>query len=133
MYIFKTCCDDSNLLSGCTNMLYKDSKNVLTGHLREDVVKVSLVLVVDKSIVKDALTLVTEQTEDLHLISHCSRLTLQHTCTHTYRKQKKHSYTVYIHIDAPPFVNNQFVLMLNHRCKQFNIYSLMHSDRLTCL
>lgn len=59
------------------------ARHVLTGHLREDGVKISLVLVVDESIVKDALTLVTEQTEDLRLISHCRRLTLQHTCTHT--------------------------------------------------
>lgn len=58
------------------------TRQMLTGHLREDGVKVSLVLVVDESIVKDALTLVTEQTEDLRLISHCRWLTLQHTCAH---------------------------------------------------
>lgn len=46
--------------------------------------EVGLVLVVDESIMEHTLTLVTEQTEDLGLISHCSWLTLQHTCTETH-------------------------------------------------
>lgn len=56
---------------------------MLTSHLRDHGMKVGLVLVVDEPIVEDTLTLVTEQTEDLGLISHCSWLTLQHTCTET--------------------------------------------------
>lgn len=46
--------------------------------------EVGLVLIVDESIVEHTLTLVTEQTKDLGLISHCSWLTLQHTCTETH-------------------------------------------------
>lgn len=51
---------------------------VLTGHLADHGVEVGLVLVVDEAILKHTLTLVTEETEDLVLILHCARLTLQH-------------------------------------------------------
>lgn len=57
---------------------------MLTGHLRDHGIEIALVLIVDESIVEDTLTLMTEQTEDLGLIFHCSWLTLQHTYTETH-------------------------------------------------
>lgn len=53
----------------------------LTGHLTDDAVEISLILVVDESVVEHPLALMAEETEDLVLVSHLTRLTLQYTWT----------------------------------------------------
>lgn len=57
------------------------SKRVLTSHLTDDAVEISLILAVDESIVEHPLALVAEETEDLVLVSHLTRHTLQYTWT----------------------------------------------------
>lgn len=54
---------------------------VLTGHLTDDGVEIGLILVVDEPVVEHSLTLVAEETEDLVLVPHLTRLTLQYTWT----------------------------------------------------
>lgn len=54
---------------------------LLTGHLREDGVEIVLVFDVDETVVEHTLTFVAEETEDLVLVSHLTRVTLQHTWT----------------------------------------------------
>lgn len=52
------------------------SVRVITGHFTEDSVEISLILVVNESIVEHALTLVAEQTENLILVSYLTGLRL---------------------------------------------------------
>ena len=54
---------------------------ILTSHLTDDGVEISLILVVDESIMEHSLTLMAEETEDLGHISHLTWLTLQYTWT----------------------------------------------------
>lgn len=54
---------------------------VLTGHLTDDGVEIDLILVVDESVMEHPLTLMAEETEDLVLVSHLTRLTLQYSWT----------------------------------------------------
>lgn len=51
-------------------------KWVLTGHLTDDAVEISLVLVVDESVVEHPLAFMTEETEDLVLVPHLTGVTL---------------------------------------------------------
>lgn len=51
---------------------------VLTGHFTDHGVEIGLILVADESVVKHPLTFMAEKTEDLVLVSHLTRLTLQY-------------------------------------------------------
>lgn len=62
-------------------MCILQSDRVLTSHLTDDAVEISLILVVDESIVEHPLALMAEETEYLVLVSHLALLTLQYTWT----------------------------------------------------
>ena len=51
-------------------------EGVLTGHLTDDCVEKGLILGVDESVMKDPLTFMAEEAEDLSLVSHLTWLTL---------------------------------------------------------
>lgn len=53
--------------------------SVLTSHLTDDTVEISLILVVDEPVMEHSLALMAEETKNLVPVSHLTRLTLQNT------------------------------------------------------
>lgn len=63
--------------TGFTDFLCGLYDQILTGHFTDDGVEISLILVVDESVMEHPLTFMAEKPEDLVLVSHLTRLTLQ--------------------------------------------------------
>lgn len=63
-------------------------REVFAGHLRQDIMEVCLVLIVNESVMENSESLVTEKSEYLFVVSHISHITLQNTCN-THNKSIK--------------------------------------------